>query len=226
MTTAPPPVRPRRPGDPVPNVLGMRLAHRSMLRDADRLADVAERLAAGSAAVDHRRAAAVAAYVGDWADSVCSHHTVEDELLWPVLVASAGPHVDLSELTDDHASLEPALARLRAAGDAVRARPGEDTAAALAVELGELRDALREHVAEEEGAVLPVLERYVSVRDWQRVEQAVARRARLSFELPRAAAVLTAEEQAALAWRERLLLRLGSALLGPGARRRERPVFG
>ena len=88
-------VRPRAEGDPVPDVLGMRLAHRAMLSDASRLTDLAERLAA-TPATGQRRADAVARYVYDFADSVHHHHSVEDDVLWPVLAASAGPHVDLT----------------------------------------------------------------------------------------------------------------------------------
>jgi hemerythrin-like domain-containing protein len=95
--------------------------------------------------MDARRAVAVADYVRDWAHSVHHHHSVEDEIHWPVLVESAGPHVDLTELSDDHAALDPMLGRLRTAADAHRARPDEDTATALATCLAELRDTFAEH---------------------------------------------------------------------------------
>lgn len=222
MTTAPIPVRPRRDGEPVPDLLGMRLAHRAVLRDAARLSELAERLAAGTGALGQHRAVAVAAYVRDWADSVHRHCAAEDELVWPVLASSAGPSVDLSELRDDHAALEPALERLRRAGDAFAARPGEDTATALAVELAELRDALVEHVGDEEAVVLPALERWVGARDWRRVQARTVRRARWSFELPRSSAVLAPHERR----RAGVLLRLGALVLGPAFRRRERVVFG
>ena len=166
------------------------------------------------------------AYVDAWAASVHHHHTTEDELLWPVVLTSAGRHVDLSELRDDHAALSPALDRLRRSAAALAARPDEDTATALAVELAELRDALDEHVREEEALVVPVVQRYVSVRDWQALERRIRRRADLAFELPRVRSVVTPEEWAALPWSARCLLRLGTVLLGPCFRRRERAAFG
>ena len=225
------PVTPRRDGDPVPDVLGMRLAHRAMLRDAGRLTTLAGRLADGllpSARPPdgERRAGAVARYVRDWADSVHHHHVAEDEVLWPVLLTSAGPHVDLSELGDDHRALDPMLARLRTAADAFAAHPAEERAAALAGELAELRDALTEHVAEEEAQVFPLVRAHVSVRDWAEVERRVRRRARLSFELPRVVVVVTPQEWPAVAARAGLPLRLAMAVLGPSFRRRERAVFG
>ena len=217
-------VRPRAAGDPVPDVLGMRLAHRAMLRDANRLTDLAERLAA-TPATGQRRADAVARYVRDFADSVHHHHSVEDDALWPVLAASAGPHVDLTELSDDHAALDPALDRLRASADAFRARPAEDAATALAVELAELRDTLTGHIGDEEASVFPVIERHVSVADWAAVEARIRARARLSFEAPRVLAVTTPEERATIEQEGGLALRLLLAVLVPPFRRRERAVF-
>ncbi|MGY1709061.1 hemerythrin domain-containing protein [Geodermatophilus sp. SYSU D00758] len=219
------PVHPRHDGDPVPDVMGMRLAHRAMLRDAGRLTDLAERFAAGPAP-DGERADAVARYVRDWADSVHHHHTVEDEVLWPVLAASAGPHVDLTELSDDHAALDPALARLRAAADAFRARPGADTATAMGAELAELRDSLTEHIGEEEAALFPVIERYMSVGDWAAVEARIRKHAKLSFEAPRVLGITTPQERAAIEAAGGLVLRLLLAVLVPPFRRRERAVFG
>ncbi|MGY1823294.1 hemerythrin domain-containing protein [Geodermatophilus sp. SYSU D00079] len=223
-STEPIRVHPRTDTDPVPDVMGMRLAHRAMLRDAHRLTDLAERLAAGTP--DDRRADAVARYVRDFADSVHHHHSVEDEVLWPVIAASAGPHVDLTELSDDHAALDPALHRLRDTADAFRARPGEDTATALAVELAELRDTLTEHIGDEEASVFPVIEKYLSVADWAAVEARIRKRAKLSFEAPRVLAVATDSERAAIEADGGLALRLLLAVLLPPFRRRERAVFG
>jgi hemerythrin-like domain-containing protein len=219
--TAPFRVRPRTDGDPVADVLGMRLAHRAMLRDAVRLTARAEQAAAG-ATVDPR---AVADYVRDFADSVHHHHSVEDEILWPVLVESAGPHVDLTELSDDHAALDPMLSRLRSCADAFAARPGEDSATALATALAELRDTLTEHIGEEEAAVFPVIERHVSVADWAEVEKRIRSRAKLSFEAPRAIAAATPAELAAIKAAGGPAVRVLIALLAPPFRRRERTVF-
>jgi hemerythrin-like domain-containing protein len=196
-TVTPRRVRPREDGDPVPDVQGLQRAHRSMLRDADRLTDLAEHLAAATRPVGHRRAAAVSRFVHAWAESVLAAHRTQEQVLWPVLITSVGPHLDLSELAGDHAALVHGLARVHAASGAFAARPEEDRATLLAVELADVRDALREHVGEEEAVVLPALQRYVSVPDWQRIEPRLAGRARR-----------------------------GAVLLGPVVRRRERQVFG
>ncbi|MFD2094022.1 hemerythrin domain-containing protein [Blastococcus deserti] len=220
-------VTPRTEGDPRPDTLGMRLAHRAMLRDARRLTALAEALAAGTATADPARGTAIGRYVADFCDSIHSHHSAEDDVLWPVLAASAGTHVDLAELSDDHAALDPLLARLRAAARAFAARPAsEDAATALAVELAELRDVLDEHIADEEATVLPAVEEYVSVGDWTAVEARIRTRARLSFEAPRVAAVTTPDEYRRIAAEGGLALRLLLAVLVPPFRRRERRVFG
>lgn len=197
LTVTPRRVRPREDGDPVPDVQGLQRAYRGMLRDADRLTDLAEHFAATTCPVGHRRAAAVGRFVHDWAESVLAHHRTQEQVLWPVLLASAGPHLDLSELAGDHAALAAGLVRVHAASGAFAARPEEDGATLLAVELADVRDALREHGGEEEAVVLPALQQYVSAQDWQRVEPRLAGRARR-----------------------------GAVLLGPVLRRRERQVFG
>ncbi|MGY1805051.1 hemerythrin domain-containing protein [Blastococcus sp. SYSU D00922] len=221
MTT----VTPRQTGDPKPDTLGMRLAHRAMLKDCHRLTTLLQQLAATP--VKQPRAAAVAEYVGDFCDSIHHHHSAEDDVLWPVLAASAGSHVDLAELSDDHAALDPLLDRIRTGARAFAARPAdEDTATALAVDLAELRDTLDEHIADEEASVLPAIEEYVSVKDWNAVEGEIRKRAKLSFEAPRVVAVVTPAEHAALVREGGVMLRLLLAILVPPFRRRERRVFG
>ena len=54
-----------------------------------------------------------------YADRLCveigSLHDAEGGELWPVVAASAGSAVDLSDLADDHHAIDPALARCRTA---------------------------------------------------------------------------------------------------------------
>ena len=172
-------VRPRTDGDPRPDTLGMRLAHRAMLTDVARLTALAEDLAAGTTTADRDRATAIGRDVADCCDSIDAHHRAEDDVLWPVLAASAGPHLDLAGLGHDHAALIPLLTRVRAAAGDLTARPdSEDAATALAVELGELRDVLDEHIADDEAVVLPAVEEHMSVADWNRVEERIRRRER------------------------------------------------
>src|SRR5690349_13478011 len=130
---------------------GLLLAHRVMLKDLDRLAE----LTAGVRTVNPKRAKAIAAYLDDMCDSIHHHHSAEDDVLWPVLERSAGAHVDLTELTDDHAVLDPKLTRIR--GGAAELRSGHIVPAELAADLADLRDTLHEHIADEERTIVPLI---------------------------------------------------------------------
>ena len=204
---------------------GLLLAHRAMLRDLDRLGELTARLAARRTVLDRKRAAAIAGYLDDLCDSIHHHHSAEDDVLWPVLERSAGAHVDLTELTDDHAVLEPKLQRVRAGAAALRT--GGQVSAALAADLADLRDTLHEHIGDEEKTIVPLIKRYVSDADWNTVEATIRKRgAKMSFEAPRVLAVATDEEMAGIRAEGGLGVAVMLRLLPPAFRRRERRVFG
>jgi hemerythrin-like domain-containing protein len=204
---------------------GLLLAHRAMLRDLDRLGELTARLAGRRAVVDRKRAAAIADYLDDLCDSIHHHHSAEDDVLWPVLERCAGAHVDLTELTDDHAVLEPKLQRVRAGAAALRT--AGQVSAALAADMADLRDTLHEHIGDEEKTVVPLIKRYVSDADWNAVEAAIRKRgAKMSFEAPRVLAVATDDEMAGIRAEGGLPVAVLLKLLPPAFRRRERRVFG
>lgn len=216
------PVRPS--GDAAPDVIAMDVAHRMMRADLARLVSLAEDIAAGRVRCSYRRAGAIAVYIGLLCDSVESHHKVEDDVLWPIISASAGACVDLSELRDDHAALD--LDSLRAAAAAYQTASGSDVAAAvLARRLRALQVLLDDHIEDEERVVFPVVGACVSREDWRRVERAAG--GRLSFDLPRTFDHTTAAERVRLVgpWGARVLRVLACVLI-PAYRRRERLVFG
>ena len=204
---------------------GLLLAHRAMLRDLDRLGELTARLAGRRTVLDRRRAAAIAGYLDDLCDSIHHHHSAEDDVLWPVLERSAGAHVDLTELTDDHAVLEPKLGRVRAGAAALRT--GGQVSAALAADLADLRDTLHEHIGDEERTIVPLIKRYVPDAEWNAVEAAIRKRgAKMSFEAPRVLAVATDEEMAGIRAEGGLPVAVLLKVLPPAFRRRERRVFG
>ncbi|MEJ5869416.1 hemerythrin domain-containing protein [Pseudokineococcus sp. 5B2Z-1] len=227
-TTPPVAVTPRRPGEPVVDLLHLRVIHQVLLRDAHRLTALADDVAAGTEVLDRRRATALARYVDKSMTSIHHHHAAEDDLLWPVIVGSAGDAVDLDELSDDHSVLDPRMDRVRAAARALAASPrSEDAATALAVRLADLRDLLVEHMADEERTIFPVMEEHVSVADWQRVMAGVARRdSDLGFVLPRIADTVEPEVMAVLLAEAGPVMRVLLALVRPRHRRFERLVFG
>ncbi|MBU2666237.1 hemerythrin domain-containing protein [Actinoplanes bogorensis] len=204
---------------------GLLLAHRAMLRDLDRCAELTAGLARNSPRLDRKRAAAIAGYLSDFCDSIHHHHSAEDEVLWPVLERAAGAHVDLTELTDDHAVLDPKLARIRSGAAALKA--GHIVSAELAADLADLRDTLHEHIADEERTIVPLIKQYVSDDDWNRVEASIRKRgAAMSFEVPRVLAVCTEAELAEIRQEGGFPVAIMIKLLPLPFKRREALVFG
>jgi hemerythrin-like domain-containing protein len=221
-------VHPRRPGQPEVDLLELRIGHAVMQRDLRRLAALIAAIAAGTQHCDTRRAQALARYVGKVMDTIHDHHSAEDDLLWPLIVASAGDAVDLAELSDDHSVLDPRMDRIRSAAGQLAADPGsEDAATRLAVELAELRDLLVEHIADEERTIFPIMTEYVSVEDWTAVQKQVRQRGGdIAFMLPRAVDSTSPDDLAALKRAAGPALMVLLALVRPRHRRVERLVFG
>lgn len=204
-------------------LLGMRLAHRVILRDVTRLSELADRMLADPSSFDRARYAATADYVGLFVASLHHHHNVEDLALWPLITASAGPHVDFTELTDDHDELDPLLDEL---GEFTRGLPEPAAVAGFARTFRILSDLLHEHIADEERSVFPLITGHVPSEAWQRFEKDAQRGGRADFDLTRFFAVMTEEETARVRGELPLAVRLMAAVFSRRQRRRERAVFG
>jgi iron-sulfur cluster repair protein YtfE (RIC family) len=211
------------------DLTGITIAHRMMRTDLHRLTPTTERIADGETC-SPRRAAALARWVENVCEEIHHHHTAEDELAWPVIARHAGQAVDLTELSDDHAALDPLLDGLRAAAGALRgasAADRRDAARELARRLSALRDEIDEHLEAEEADLFPVIERYVPADEWDTVVAGVQKGGPgLRFMLPRVLAVVTDEEFASMRTEAGPVLLALAAVLRPGHRRRERLVFG
>lgn len=225
-TRQPATITPRQPHEPEPELLGITLAHRAMLTDVRRLAAAVAEIGDGRTRCSTRRADAIARYTELLCESIHHHHTVEDTVLWPVIDACAGSIVDLTELTEDHAALDPRLEIIGHRANAFRVAGGDRrTAALLAAELADLNNLLTEHIAEEERDIFPVIRQYVSVADWQVVEKTAQRTGRLTFDGPRTVGASTDEERATLAKEVSPVLRLVLGVLAWRHRRFEEEVF-
>ncbi|MGZ8177747.1 hemerythrin domain-containing protein [Williamsia sp. SKLECPSW1] len=171
------------------DLLGMQVAHRGMLADSDRFATMLTAIGDG-AACSRRRATAIGAYLTDFADSIHHHHTVEDDVLWPLIVDAVGDAVDLSDLTEDHDSLDPLLDRLRTLTTRFVASfrtddPDPSTAAGLGALLRRLHTLLDDHIAEEERVVFPIIRAHLTPEAWASVEETARKGGKLGFEFPR-----------------------------------------
>jgi hemerythrin-like domain-containing protein len=220
-------VAPRQAGEPKPDLLGIRLAHRAMLVDLVRLTELAKAVRDRDVICTPARARAISQYVEMLCDSIHHHHTTEDTVLWPVIQASVGDHLDLSELTDDHAALDPRLDQLRARAAAFRLSNGDRKVAFLmAFELAELTTLLTEHINDEELDLFPLITEHVTVADWEAVEATARAGSRMSFDGPRSLAVMTDDERTTMAGQLGIGLRAFLAVLAFRHRRVVRAVFG
>ena len=209
-----------------PDLSGILLAHRAMVTDVGRLAELTSAIARHSLPCTLSRARAVNRYLHLMCESIHHHHWMEDDVLWPVIESAAAGLVDLTELTEDHATLDPRLDRLRAAGTAF-ARSGDPALARpLAAGLAELHRLLHAHITDEERDLFPVIRAHVSVADWVAVETAARRSGRLSFDGPRILAVATDTERATINAGVPAPLMLVLRVLARRHRRLERAVFG
>jgi hemerythrin-like domain-containing protein len=172
-TTQTPPVpfavTPRRPGEPEPDLMGFTLIHRALRTGTRMLADTTSAIAAGEPC-SRERQRAIVQFTRSVLHEITNHHQREDDVLWPVIVASAGNAVDLGPLSDDHAVLHKVLDR---AAEALPQFTRDPAAGAplLAPVLTELADLLDEHIGEEEAEVFPVIRRFVSAGDFARCER-------------------------------------------------------
>lgn len=234
-TTAPRPTEPRvGEGE----LLEVRLAHRLARRETRRLAAVAEGLASGTSRFTEKRALAF----GDQVERVCfeiarDHHG-EDERVWPLLELHAGPAVDLTDLTGDHAALYALLdevcrgARVVVAALVLRPSPvatARDFARMrdLAERLAELAESVEEHLADTERVLFAVLGAHVPRSAWHRaLGEPAARRSGPWGTGPRMLSVATAAETAVLRDRDGAVRALGLRWASGRLRRRERLVYG
>jgi len=91
------------------------------------------------------------------------HHTVEDELVWPALVARAPEQAHLlQDLEDQHAQIDPLI---QAAGDVRVPLAGRADA------LRALHVALNDHLDQEERDAVPLIIAHLTRSEWERVEE-------------------------------------------------------
>jgi len=163
----------RRPrGEPAPELTDYRVVHRAMTVDLHRLATAAAEL------VEHPHPARMAAlrhYLRAVSHQIASHHHVEDEHVWPFLVATAGERTALLPLSDDHERLDPLLAMAAALAALDHATPE------LAAVLREVTDLLVRHIAAEERDVFPLISEFVRIADYRRMQQRFQANLRLTL---------------------------------------------
>lgn len=215
----------RTTGEPEPDLTSLILTHRAISQDIGRLAAGLDQLASAGPAPGQVQA--VRRYAAALLAQILAHHRCEEEIIWPVIAAAAGQAVDLAPLTDDHRAIGAAVSQVcTAAGPPGASHQGlRDVREAL----GGLRDMIGEHIADEEGQVLPVMRRYLRAQTARWCQRQVCRNAparALRFRMPWLARYSRAGEMtrvlAAAGPRARIALVAGR----PGYAWLERRAFG
>lgn len=117
---------------------------------------------------DTARAAVVDDHLGFLTDFLHHHHTLEDELMWPLLLERVpdelAPVVHLME--SQHAGVDAAITGIAAARAPFRASALPADRDRLAGLLDQLHAALVEHLDAEESRLLPIAARTLTQQEW------------------------------------------------------------
>lgn len=117
---------------------------------------------------DRERAGVIVAFQQELTTALHHHHEGEDELMWPLLLEQAPMDSELIlRMEEQHERISELYQR--AAENAAQFTAAADPAsrAELADTLEELIDALEEHLHDEEVHILPLVERVMTVPQWQ-----------------------------------------------------------
>jgi iron-sulfur cluster repair protein YtfE (RIC family) len=147
-----------REGEPA-DIRFMLAMHAALRRDLSRLREAAAHL---DSFADHPIAAPATVLAGwdEFRTQLSNHHAAEDDDLWPVLrheLADAADLAAVDAMVEEHARIPAALAAVDAA---------IHTGGQLASLSERLSTLVLEHLAHEEEAVLPLVERHLSQAQW------------------------------------------------------------
>lgn len=144
----------------------MVVVHRVFRRESALLPRMVRAVPDGGSA----RAAQVSAYLTDYVSGLHHHHSLEDELIWPLLRARAADAEELvARMEEQHGRIDSTLEAV--AQWAPQWRHSADSVAGqeLALALEEHRLALLDHLDDEERLVLPLVAEHLTVDEWDLV---------------------------------------------------------
>ncbi|MRH87786.1 hemerythrin domain-containing protein [Nocardia sp. SYP-A9097] len=160
----------------------MVLIHRAFRRHFAALPD----LVRGVADADITRARRIVEFLTELGTGLHHHHTGEDELMWPLLLERAKTDGALIlRMEEQHERIAELTARADRQAEEFAGSAQPRVREQLVVTLSALAAALDEHMAEEEAAILPLVERVMTPREWaalgERGRGAVAKDRQLIF---------------------------------------------
>src|SRR4051794_17301507 len=117
---------------------------------------------------DAARAAVLADAFVEVATGLHHHHTNEDELLWPTLLGRVEvERTFVLRAEEQHERVHELLERGHVRAASFRTDPIAEKREAFAATAAELEAALREHMADEERYILPLVEEHLTVAEWE-----------------------------------------------------------
>jgi iron-sulfur cluster repair protein YtfE (RIC family) len=145
----------------------MRLVHDMFRRECALM----PRLVRGVAANDLVGARVITGHIEIVSAVLRQHHQGEDELVWPLLLERCPEEVAalLELMESQHNEIEKIASEIDTATQAWRESAGFEARDALAGALDRLLPLLNEHLSMEEQRVVPIMERYITAADWNRV---------------------------------------------------------
>ena len=159
-----------------PDTHDMIVVHRVFRRESDLMPTLIQAVRDG----DTARAEVLAGAFADYQLGLHLHHSAEDELVWPLLLARVDLEADLVlRMEAQHEVVARTLAETSQRMPAWRAAPSAATAAPLLSALAEHRAALLEHLHDEEEYILPLIAEHLTVAEWARLGE------RFASEVPR-----------------------------------------
>jgi uncharacterized protein YndB with AHSA1/START domain/hemerythrin-like domain-containing protein len=212
------------------DLTNMHVMHHAFRRDLDAFVAAAQRTPVDAAEVWR----ALRDRWQRFATTLHHHHVIEDDGIWPAVVAAADaagdarPRTVLAALEAEHEVLDPALDACAQAFSRMAATPSAAGRVELAEHVVALRRTLLDHLRHEETEGLPLVQRWVSAQAWAASEEQAKEQFGLrdvAFALPWVVQGLPpafrSQMEAMAGPAFRLLLRV----VEPGFLRRERVAF-
>ena len=154
-----------------PDTHDMIVVHRVFRRESALMPKLIQEVPDG----DTARAQVLADAFGDYQLGLHLHHSGEDELVWPLLLARVDLEADMVlRMETQHEVVARTLAEASQRMAAWRAAPSAASAAPLISTLTEHRTALLEHLHDEEEYILPLIAEHLTVAEWARLGQRFA----------------------------------------------------
>jgi hemerythrin-like domain-containing protein len=143
----------------------MLLIHRVIRREIGQLPDQFRR-----AAGDPARARRVTEHATEMLDFLHTHHSGEDEYLWPVLRPRVTLEAELIDrMEEQHHALAEAIHDVRADLATWASSADAETAERMARRLEDAQEIMTAHLAEEEQRILPLVADHFSQEEWDRL---------------------------------------------------------